>query len=388
MTAVAATGIRARTRALPSGPTESDLLDALDRDGFVWRRDGLVLVASGVRWVGAGDDPAVTLAAIPHDDPLARFGTGPLAVGALPFAAGPDDPATLLAVPTWVMGIDEAGAWRTELELPPGTARWTPRRGRSVGTTTRAHWDEMVTDALAVIDDGPLEKVVLARALATGPAATRSSILRRLVRAQPGCFVFADADFLGATPELLVRRRDRTVQSCPMAGTTTVEELEQLRSSAKDANEHRVVVDAVTAALRRTCDPVSAPSHPDVAAFANYAHLVTEIEGTLRAGTDPSVLDLVRGLHPTPAVAGTPTDDALALIGKLEDFDRGRYAGPVGWMDARGDGEFAIALRCAELDGPSAVAYAGAGIVAGSTSASEWDETDAKLAVMLEALQP
>jgi isochorismate synthase EntC len=160
---------------------------------------------------------------------------------------------------------------------------------------------------------------------------------------------------------------------------------DDLGRSEKDAWEHRLVVAAILDVLRSRCDEVDAPAEPEVDEFADVAHLATPIHGTLRSPA-PDTLELVRALHPTPAVAGTPTRVALDSIDRLEPVDRGRYAGPVGWVDADGDGEWAVALRGAAIDGTRAVLHAGAGIVAGSDPDAEWEETGAKLDPMLRAL--
>ena len=158
-----------------------------------------------------------------------------------------------------------------------------------------------------------------------------------------------------------------------------------LAASNKDAREHRFVVDAVHDVLTPLTTSLEVPEHPEVEHFGNLAHLVTPIRGEL---TDSSLdaLALARLLHPSPAVGGTPTDAALRVIDELEPFDRGPYAGPVGWVDARGDGAFAVALRGAQLDGTHALLRAGAGIVAGSDPDAEWAETAAKFDPMLRAL--
>jgi isochorismate synthase len=184
------------------------------------------------------------------------------------------------------------------------------------------------------------------------------------------------------------------VRSTPLAGTAPRSgdpdedraNAQALVASAKDREEHAIVVDAVAEVLGGLCDELSFDAEPVLEPTANVWHLATRFEGVLR---DPSVtaLDLVAELHPTPAVCGTPEALALASITELEGFDRGEYAGPVGWVDARGDGDWAIALRCAVLEGDRATVYAGAGIVAGSDPASEVDETDRKFRAFLDSLR-
>jgi menaquinone-specific isochorismate synthase len=245
-------------------------------------------------------------------------------------------------------------------------------------------WHDMVVEALQLIATNKLEKVVLARRVTIDADAPFdiSSALRLLCASQPGCIVYADEGFLGATPELLVRRRGGAITSRPLAGTAT--SVEHLRASRKDAYEHDLVVRDVVDTLARSCRGVRVDG-PAAVQFTDIAHLATTVTGDLD-DEHSSALDLALALHPTPAVAGTPTDAALATIRRLESTPRGNYAGPCGWVDAKGDGEFVVALRCAELDGAHAHLYAGAGIVAGSDPGAEWAETQSKLEPMLRAL--
>jgi menaquinone-specific isochorismate synthase len=259
----------------------------------------------------------------------------------------------------------------------------------------RAVWTESVRRILSAIDAGDVRKVVLARRLVVeaGVAFDRRAVLDRLRRSHPSCFTYAAGDFVGASPELLVRRRGDEVASCPMAGSVrrgaTPEEDEALtaglRRSVKEAEEHRLLVEAVVAALAPVCVGRPAAGEPDVVRFPTVSHLATRVSGVLRRPA-PSALALAGLLHPTPAVGGLPRAEALATIAALEGFDRGLYAGPVGWVDAAGDGEWAVALRGAQLDGRRARLVAGAGIVAGSDPDAEWAETEVKLRPMLAAL--
>ena len=383
-----ASGLRAVTRRIDLG---DDLLEALGPDGFCWIERGTGLATAGVAAVVTADDAVDTLAAIPHDAEVTGTGVGPLAVGALPF--DPGVPGTL-TIPARVVGrADDGTAWVTQIgpaleaRTAPGPrpSRFTVRRRQ-----TRAWWDEAVTAALAEFADGRLDKVVLAREVevVADVAFDPRLVLRRLREQQPGCILYADAGFVGATPELLLRRTGAAFESRPMAGTAPgsvpAEVAIALAASGKDAREHRYVVDAVRDALAPVATHIAVPATPVVEHFGSLAHLVTPIRGELAEPLD--ALALTRLLHPTPAVGGTPRDEALALIARLEPFDRGPYAGPVGWVDARGDGAFAVALRGAELRGDTAVLRAGAGIVAGSDPDAEWAETAAKLEPMLRAL--
>jgi isochorismate synthase len=254
-------------------------------------------------------------------------------------------------------------------------------------------WRAAVLAALEAIGSGRLDKVVLAREAAVeadGPF-PRAELLRRL-RRRPGgsTYLYASGGFVGASPELLVRRQGRVAISRPMAGTVPqgdgagagADALARLTGSPKEAVEHRLVVDAVAEGLAKVADRVEV-GRPEVVRLSTVAHLATEITAAL-TGPLPSALELAGLLHPTPAVGGSPRDAALAAIADLEPFDRGCYAGPVGWVDRAG--EWAVAIRCASLDGRRARLIAGAGIVPGSDPDAEWDETEHKLRAMLEIL--
>jgi menaquinone-specific isochorismate synthase len=259
----------------------------------------------------------------------------------------------------------------------------------------RAEWTESVRRILTAIDAGQVRKVVLARRLVVeaGAPFSRRAVLDRLRRSHPSCFTYAAGGFVGASPELLIRRRGDQVASCPMAGTVrrgaSPEEDEALtaglRRSVKEAEEHRLLVEAVVAALAPVCVGAPAAGEPDVVRFPTVSHLATRVSGILHSPA-PSALALAGLLHPTPAVGGLPRSEALATISALEGFDRGLYAGPVGWVDAAGDGEWAVALRGAQLQGRLARLVAGAGIVAGSDPEAEWAETEVKLRPMLAAV--
>lgn len=384
---VAVSDLRAVTREVDA---PDDVLDALGEDGTAWLHDGAEFVTAGVAARVRAEDAVALLAAIEHDDDPRLPGAGPRAIGALSF--DPSAPAHLV-VPSRIVGRTGDGrGWVTEVGSPPGVANAradAPTRFTVAACSSRAEWDVAVLEALTAIGSGELEKVVLARAVNVDAdhAFDTQRLLARLRGQQPGCFVYGAEGLVGATPELLVARFGRHVVSRPMAGTAVAGNgaLEHLRSSPKDAWEHQVVVDAIVTALTPLCTRVDAAAEPEVDEFADVAHLATPVHGTL-PDPAPDALSLVRALHPTPAVGGSPTDVALRLIARLEPKGRGRYAGPVGWVDARGDGEWAVALRGAAIDGTHALLHAGAGIVAGSDPGREWAETEAKLDPMLRAL--
>jgi menaquinone-specific isochorismate synthase len=386
-----AAGLRAVTRAIDA---VDDLLDTLGPDGFAWIEGCTGLATSGVAARVLADDAADTLRSIEADDEVGWPGTGPIVVGALPF-----DPATpaLLTIPRRIVGRSADGrGWVTHIGPPlePVPApRPRPTRFSIRALQDRTWWEATIRAALDDIAGGHMAKVVLARevVIEADAAFDVRAVLRRLRSQQPGCILYADGGFVGATPELLVRRTGSEFESRPMAGTApgavASEVAARLAASGKDAREHRFVVDAVNELLAPVADRITVPETPVVEHFGSLAHLVTPIRGHLRdSNAALDALELARLLHPSPAVGGTPTDAALDAIARLEPFDRGCYAGPVGWLDARGDGAFAIALRGAQLDGSRALLRAGAGIVAGSDPDAEWAETVAKLEPMLRAL--
>jgi isochorismate synthase len=259
---------------------------------------------------------------------------------------------------------------------------------------------EAVAEATARIDDGAFRKVVLARTIEVeaGRVLDPRRLAQRLRVVDPDAYTFAvpaeGGVLVGASPELLVARHGRVVTANPLAGSAPRAGdpdrdraiAEALRASAKNLEEHAIVVEAVAETLGSLCDDLAWDPEPVLLATPNVWHLSTRFRGTLREPA-PSAVELALALHPTPAVGGAPTGPALAAIAELEPFDRGAYAGPVGWVDAEGDGTWAIALRCALLRGDRATLYAGAGIVADSDPGGEVDETDRKFRAFLDALR-
>ncbi len=268
------------------------------------------------------------------------------------------------------------------LNVEPLQVAWQP------DLESKTSWSEKVTEAVAHIDAGELEKVVLARA---SKAQANQDIdtrwcLRELRESYPTCWVFKVDNLIGATPELLVARHGTAVSSRVLAGTIHPQNhrssgdeklATRLLESAKDLTEHQYAVTSVATALAKHCTDLQVPKRPSVLALGNVSHLATDISGEL--ADDASALILSASLHPTAAVCGTPTERASALINEIEDLERGRYAGPIGWVSLNGDGEFGIALRCAEIDGDQITAFAGCGLVAGSEPEQEWQESEAKL---------
>jgi isochorismate synthase len=277
--------------------------------------------------------------------------------------------------------------------------RTTTRRTHQVTENPPSDvYADNVRAALARIGDGEVAKVVLGRGLevTSTPPLDADEVVANLLHARPGRYVFSvptpEGTLLGGSPELLIRRRGRQVTSLPLAGSvpragdpdTDQQRAEGLRGSAKDLGEHQYVVDDILQALRPLMRTLEAPSQPELLATDTLWHLATPISAELE--DDVSALDLVRRLHPTPAVAGVPTSAALSAIGEIEGDLRGILTGVVGWVDASGDGEFALTIRSGVLAGDRLRLFAGAGIVAGSDPAAEVAETGAKLATMLRAV--
>jgi len=366
------------------------LLDNYGPDSFAWLDGDTGFVTAGVA-ARVAVDAAASLLETMH---VVRSGdlpqnAGPRLVGALPFDTETDGPPELILPARIVTRDDDGRVWSTTIEgfePAPRSPRATEPTSEFVicAPSARADWYRMVRRALDAVESDEVEKVVLARRVdvdADRPFDV-AGILRQLRATQPGSVVYAHDGFVGASAELLVRRTGARVVARPMAGTG--DDPAALLASAKDAHEHRVVVDALLGALRSLCRDLDADG-PVAVRLPHVTHLATTITGTL-CDTAVTTLDLVQRLHPTPAVGGWPAAPAQQLIRTLEPEGRGRYAGPCGWIDARGDGEFVVALRCAEVVGRHARCYAGAGIVAGSEPEAEFSETQAKLQPMLRVL--
>jgi menaquinone-specific isochorismate synthase len=373
--------------------------------GFLRAGDGIVGWGEAARLTTR--DPAevgAALAAITTRDDVGLPGCGPVAVASLGFDPSAD--ASVVVVPKVVLGRRDGRSWVT-LVNPPGKVAVPALRRRPIAAATappatlsaavpsEAEWADGVRTAVEAIRRGGLDKVVLARALdVTAPAVLDPrAVAVRLAARFPSCFTFVCDGLVGASPELLVRRLGRHAESIVLAGTVRrgagADEdaaLErELLGSAKDAVEHRIAADSVREVFAAIAADMVSDGTPQLLRLANVTHLATHVEAWL-GPEPPSVIELAARLHPTAAVGGTPRGPALAMIAEIEAAPRGRYAGPVGWMDVRGDGEFAIALRCAQLSGKTARLWAGAGIVAESDPDAEVAETTAKFDAVLSAL--
>nr|WP_246335715.1 isochorismate synthase [Microcella alkalica] len=379
------------------------------------RGDGIVGIGEVARLAFTGPDRLAKAAAAWRelaaaarvDDAVHEPGSGLVAFGAFAFA---DTSAaeSVLIVPEVVVGRRGPVSWVTrittdddgrdlELSSPVATPLGArPRATLAAASLSRQEYVELVRDAVARIRSGEVEKVVMARDARAGiPAdSDRRALLQELAEAYPDTLTFAVDGLLGASPETLVSVHAREASARVLAGsrargagaTDDAAAATALATSTKDLDEHAFAVQSVLRSLRPHARAVTASESPFTLKLANLWHLATDVEVEL--SEDASGLDLVAALHPTAAVAGSPTVDALRLIAELEPFDRGRYAGPVGWIDQDGDGEWVIALRCARIDDDGTItAYAGAGIVADSDPESELAETRMKFRPIADALR-
>jgi len=411
----------ARTVAVPD---PGDLLAQLPQpDVVAWVHRGAGLAGWGeAAWVTlpAGEDRFTAgekwlrsvFDAMDVDDRVRTPGSGPVAFGTFTFDASSE--GSVLIIPRAVLGRDGHGlAWLTTV-TEPGAAipEWPPADGFAsamppvVPTEVRWHdgslpapqWEQAVAEAVTAIKAGALRKVVLAQdqfATATSPIDARV-LLQRLAARYPECYTFACDGMIGATPELLIRQAGRQVSALVLAGTAPRggDPAEDdaigagLLASAKDTEEHAYAVASMRDALGPLCDALEVEARPALLKLPNLQHLGTWVRGTLAPSSAPrSALGLAAAVHPTAAVCGTPTGAAFELIRELEHMDRERYAGPVGWVDAEGNGEWGIALRCAQLSGRTARLFAGCGIVAGSDPAAELAEAQVKFRPMRGALE-
>ncbi len=375
-------------------------------DGMVgWGRAAEISVSGADRFAEAQRWwDALTAGAVVRDE-VDVPGSGLVAFGSFTFSDRTEATSTLV-VPEVVVGRRGDDTWVTVvgsgLAVPPELTEHEvpvqPAPELREGAVDGEAWQHLVADAVARIARGDLDKVVLARDLvATLPTRldTRAP-LTRLAADYPTCWTFQVDGFFGSTPEMLVRLERGLVTSRVLAGTIrrTGDDTHDLAlagslaRSSKDLEEHEYAVRSVAEALAPHCTGMNVPEAPFVLHLPNVMHLATDVTGVVRS--DAGALTLTAALHPSAAVGGTPTDAAVALIDEIEGLDRGRYAGPVGWIGARGDGEWGIGLRSAQVgaDGTTVRLFAGCGIVADSDPADELAESDAKLIPVRDALTP
>lgn len=339
-----------------------------------------------------------------HDE-VKKFGTGPLLFLSGTFDA---DEVSVAIIPKVLVGQRNGRTWITWFgdesapELQAGVKPEAPLNLSWVGgAISPTQWEINVGKALAKIHSGEISKVVLARDLVAQSDLPFDSrhIMAKLAENYSSTWIFSVANLVGATPELLVRLNKGLVTSRILAGTiqrTGDDERDlalaaSLARSSKDLEEHEYAVDSVAQTLAPFCSSTNVPETPFVLHLSNVMHLATDVTGVLTDSLAPADLfTVVRELHPSAAVCGTPRPAAQRVIKEIEDMSRGRYAGPVGWIDSKGEGEIGIALRCAQINPANAREirlFAGCGIVQGSDPAKEYAESQAKLLPIREALE-
>jgi isochorismate synthase len=404
-----------------------DLLAAVGERGFLMERGGIGVAGSAgggldVALEGGGrSDLELTQGSIRSASRSVlrrlrsldrdRAAASPVAVGAIPFIGH----EVTLFTPHRVVRRDQPGSTRLIETLEDGEEPkvFVAEPVSHVGPPHDAFSDlqltpvpsadvymDAVRTATQSIRAGELRKVVLARQIRVeaGRVLDPRLLAARLRAVDPDAYTFmaptARGVMVGASPELLVSKHGAEIRSNPLAGSAPRSgdpdedraNADALTDSNKDREEHAIVVEAVAETLQPFCDELQWDPEPVLLPTANVWHLSTRFRGVLR-DTSTDVLQLVGALHPTPAVGGSPREAALAAIDRLEPFERWGYGGPVGWVDAEGDGEWAIALRCAELSGERAILFAGAGIVADSDPDAELDETERKFRAFLDSLR-
>jgi menaquinone-specific isochorismate synthase len=393
--------LRSTTVKLDGSPDPRSLVPA--SGGLAWLSEALSLIGEGPAVVidpGTGPDRfrrgaeavAALLEGTEISDEVDLPGSGPVVFGSWTFDE--DSAGSRLIVPSTVHGFSEGLAWKTTVTFGDPASEEPFEEVRTDGGLSPQGFISAVAEAVAAINAGRVDKVVLARKSEVEAAEDihEGELAGRLFDAYPGCFIFCFEHLVGASPELLVRRLDDVVDSVPLAGSTRrgsspSEDAElgrRLQESHKNLAEHALAVETVVNKLAPWCSELVREPEPSLLLLANLQHLSTKVQGRLVGS--PTALELAGALHPTAAVCGVPETEALTMIRELERFDRGRYSGPVGWMDHHGDGEWAIALRCARIAGNRAELYAGAGIVAESDPVDELEETTLKMLAVLDTL--
>lgn len=388
------------------------LLDLLpDEEPLAWVRGGEGMVGWGVhatttvsganRFADARHWWQKQLEGFAVSNSVHGSGTGPLLFSSFSFS--PND-ASVLVIPKVIVGMKGEKSWITWVGASPQPAlKSTPTvfAPNSVSWNhnedSNKNWKQRVTDSVQRIQEGGLDKVVLARDFAgtsESPIDARS-ILMKLASEYPSTWCFAVSGLVGATPELLLRLSRKMVTSRVLAGTISKTGNDErdlalaasLARSSKDLEEHEYAVRSVAEALEPFCTSTNVPESPFVLHLANVMHLATDVTGALAEKlAHVDAFTILEQLHPSAAVCGTPRTKATELINEIEGMSRGRYAGPVGWIDAAGDGELGIALRCGQINANSIRIFAGCGIVAGSNPDKELAESEAKLIPMRSAL--
>ncbi len=381
-----------------------------DQQPFTWVRNGEGLVGWGIyasikvkgakRFEDARNWWHQQLDSFEINNEVHGPGTGPVLFTSFSFD---ENEESELVIPKVVVGTRNQSTWITwignesqpklierAVANPIPTIKW---READV-----SHWKEKVLTAVSEIQEDVLDKVVLAREIIADAESDIDprSVLRNLAKEYPGTWVYSNNGLIGATPELLIRLSNSMVVSRVLAGTISktgdddkdLALAASLARSSKDLEEHEYAVRSVADALSPFCSSTNVPDSPFVLHLSNVMHLATDVTGAIKESHKVvDIFSILAKLHPSAAVCGTPTSVAAELIKRIEGINRRRYAGPIGWVDSKGDGEQGIALRCGYINGKEVHAFAGCGIVAGSDAAKEVAESKAKFLPIINALR-
>lgn len=410
--------------------TVEQTLELLPTSGFsCWVRDtsGLIGFGRTLRIRARGPErftqlsaawKAITAVASVEDE-VDLLGSGLMCFATVAYS-GESDVDSIIHVPEFVLGRRGGRVWLTSISTnatpptPPVLQAEPLRRVASAratdGNLDSAKWAQLVAEVSAMLtpvdgssevdafsDDPTLRKIVLARdeVVTTDDDIDVRSVLGALNRSYPSCWTFDVAGLIGSTPELLIGVENNRVISRVLAGTYRVEKnptdempaARKLLSAHKDSTEHAFAIASLQRSLGSVADDVTVDERPHLLPLANVIHSASDAQANLSPDSDLNALDVAAAVHPTAAVGGYPQASAVAHVDSLEPLDRGRYSGPVGWMDGRGNGQFGIALRCGQLEDRNRIRlFAGAGIMPDSDPDAEVAETDAKLAPMRRAL--
>ena len=380
-----------------------------DQQPFTWVRNGEGLVGWGIhasikvkgakRFEDARNWWHQQLDSFEINNEVHGPGTGPVLFTSFAFD---ENEESELVIPKIVVGTRNQSTWITWF----GNESQPKLIERAVANSIPAikwreadvsSWKEKVLTAVSEIQEDVLDKVVLAREIIADAESDVDprSVLRNLAKEYPGTWVYSNNGLVGATPELLIRLNNSMVVSRVLAGTISktgdddkdLALAASLARSSKDLEEHEYAVRSVAEALSPFCSSTNVPDSPFVLHLSNVMHLATDVTGAIKESHKViDIFSILAKLHPSAAVCGTPTAVAAELIKRIEGINRRRYAGPIGWVDSKGDGEQGIALRCGYINGKEVHAFAGCGIVAGSDAAKEVAESQAKFLPIINAL--
>jgi len=399
--------IAASELGLSEGFSFADLLGS-NSSAFIYEHQGLIGWGEALRLEASGPNRVLDLdqswsdlvASADIEDSVNLPGSGLVSFGSIAFSAQ-SKTSSVLVIPKVVIGKLNESLWITTINISEedGLAlihlesSFSPAHFEP-GQISLEQYKINVDKALTAINSGVIEKVVLARDLKATVSKdfNINPALRKLENKFDACYIYSVAGLFGASPELLVKVYHSEVSARVLAGTAgrgTDPGVDQaigtaLIESTKNRSEHKFAIDSLVSELEEFCVEINVDAQPFSMALPNLWHLASDVKAVLNS--ESSSLQIVSALHPSAAVAGTPRDKALAVIDEIENVDRGRYAGPVGWLGADGDGVWAIALRGAQLTKETLTAFAGCGIVAGSETQAELEEAILKFKPIVDSL--